>query len=131
MPNYQAAIEEIKNRANIVDVIGSVIQIKRAGSNYKGCCPFHKEKTPSFIVSESKGMYHCFGCGEHGDILSFIQKYYNLSFPEAVEKLAAQYNVTIEQGGYSDNKKYEEYYNANKLAAKFFFDKLSNSNLFR
>lgn len=127
MANLSAAVDEIKNRSNIVDVIGSVVQLKRAGSNYKGCCPFHKEKTPSFIVSESKGMYHCFGCGEHGDAISFIQKYYSLSFPEAVEKLADQYGITIEQTSSTDDKKREEYYTANKIAAKFFFDKISKT----
>jgi len=127
MPNLTGAIDEIKNRADIVDVIGPVVQLKKAGSNYKGCCPFHKEKTPSFIVSEQKGMYHCFGCGEHGDIFSFVQKYYNLSFPEAVEKLALQYGITIEQTESHDDKRREKYYEVNKLAAKYFFEKLSKS----
>lgn len=127
MANLSSAVDEIKNRANIVDIIGSVVQLKRAGSNYKGCCPFHKEKTPSFIVSETKGMYHCFGCGEHGDAISFMQKYYSLSFPEAVEKLADQYGITIEQTSSTDDKKREEYYEANRMAAKFFFEKLSKS----
>ena len=127
MPNLSGAVDEIKNRANIVDVISPLVQLKRAGSNYKGCCPFHKEKTPSFIVSEDKGMYHCFGCGEHGDIFSFIQKYYSLSFPEAVERLAAQYGVVIEQTNSYDDKKRDKYYEINKMAAKYFYEKLSKS----
>ena len=73
MPNYSNAIEEIKSRCNIVDVIGSVVNLKRGGSSYMACCPFHNEKTPSFSVSESKQFYHCFGCGESGDVISFVQ----------------------------------------------------------
>ena len=66
--NYSQTVEEIKERCNIVDVIGSVVSLKKAGNNYKGCCPFHKEKTPSFVVSESKQFFHCFGCGASGDV---------------------------------------------------------------
>ncbi|MCQ2553163.1 MAG: DNA primase [Clostridia bacterium] len=125
MPNLTQAVDEIKNRANIVDVVGSVVELKRTGANHKGCCPFHKEKTPSFIVTEDRGTYHCFGCGEHGDAIKFIEKYYNLTFPEAVTRLAAQYGITIEDTNTYDDHKRDAYYNANKLAARFFFDRLS------
>ena len=101
-------VEEIKSRCNIVDVIGRVVTLKKAGSSYKGLCPFHNEKTPSFSVSESKQFYHCFGCGESGDVFSFIQKYYNVTFPEAVEKLAAQYGVTIEREDTATSRKRAE-----------------------
>ena len=84
-------VEEIKSRCNIVDVIGKVVTLKKAGSNYKGLCPFHNEKTPSFSVSESKQFYHCFGCGEDGDVIDFTAKFFNLTLPEAAEKLAADF----------------------------------------
>lgn len=128
MPNYSNAIEEIKSRCNIVDVIGSVVTLKRGGSSYMACCPFHNEKTPSFSVSEKNQFYHCFGCGESGDVISFVQKYYNLSFGEAVEKLAAQYGVTIEREDSYASQKRAEMLGVNKLAAKFFFDNISVKN---
>ena len=125
--NYSKAVEDIKSTVSIVDVIGSCISIKRAGSNYKACCPFHKEKTPSFIVSDTKNTYHCYGCGEHGDAISFIEKYYNIDFPQAVERIAAQYGITIEETKDVRDKKKDEYYNANRLAARYFFDCLSKT----
>ena len=125
--NYSKAVEDIKSTVNIVDVIGSAVTLKRSGSGYMACCPFHKEKTPSFSVSESKGFYHCFGCGEHGDVIKFVEKYYNLDFQSAVEKLCAQYGIIIEETVGPSDKKKEEYYEANKQAARYFFDKLSKS----
>ncbi len=124
MPNYSSAVEEIKARCNIVDVIGSVVTLKRGGSSYMACCPFHNEKTPSFSVSESKQFYHCFGCGESGDVFSFVQKYYNVSFGEAVEKLAAQYGVTIERETTALSRKRAEMLGVNKLAAKYFYENI-------
>lgn len=120
--SYSSAIEEIKSRCNIVDVVGSAVTLKRAGSNYKGLCPFHNEKTPSFIVSEAKQLFTCFGCGASGDVIEFTKKYYNLSFQEAVEKLAAQYGIEI--GELYDKKAIdkEPLYETNRLAARFFFD---------
>ena len=114
-----STIENIKNQVNIVDVVGQVVQLKRAGSNYKGVCPFHNEKTPSFVVSEAKQIFTCFGCGATGDVIEFVKRYYNLDFSEAVEKLANQYGITIEKNTHNDS--YEEYYRANKLAAQFFY----------
>ena len=80
-------IDELKTRVNIVDVIGREVSLKKAGSSYKGLCPFHSEKTPSFNVNEERQFYHCFGCGEKGDVIHFVERYYNLSFVESVEKL--------------------------------------------
>ena len=125
--NYSKAVEDIKSTVNIVDVIGSAVTLKRSGSGYMACCPFHKEKTPSFSVSESKGFYHCFGCGEHGDVIKFVEKYYNLDFQSAVEKLCAQYGIIIEETVGPSDKKKEEYYQANKQAARYFYDRLSKS----
>ena len=81
-------IEEIRSRNDIVDVIGQYVHLEKKGSNYMGLCPFHNEKSPSFSVSQSKQMYHCFGCGVGGDVFSFLQRYNSLTFPEAVKELA-------------------------------------------
>ncbi|MDD2218353.1 MAG: CHC2 zinc finger domain-containing protein, partial [Eubacteriales bacterium] len=71
-----STLNEIKSRVNIVDIIGRVIHIKKAGSNYNGACPFHNEKDPSFVVSEQKQIFTCFGCGATGDAIEFVQRYY-------------------------------------------------------
>jgi DNA primase len=119
---YNSTIEEIKNRCNIVDVVSSLVNLKRTGSNYKGICPFHNEKTPSFVVSEAKQIFTCFGCGASGDVIEFVMKYYNLSFPEAVERLAVQYGIDL-PSSYADQKKNKEgYYEINRQAARFFYD---------
>ncbi len=124
--SYSNAVEEIKSRCNIVDVISAVVPLKRSGARFKGCCPFHKEKTPSFFVSEQTQFYHCFGCGESGDVLNFVMKYYNIGFPDAVEKLAAQYGITIDKGPADPNaQKKDVLYDANKKAARFFFGELT------
>ncbi len=84
---------EIKQRADIVEVVSDVVVLKQAGKNLVGLCPFHSEKTPSFTVSPDKQIFHCFGCGEGGDVFSFLIKYENIAFPEAVRKLAARYGI--------------------------------------
>ncbi len=117
-----SAAEEIRSRANIVDVVSPLVSVKRAGSNYKGCCPFHKEKTPSFVVSETKQIFTCFGCGKSGDVIKFIQEYYNLNFPEAVRRLATQYGIEIDDAYERQSKRKDGYYAVNRSAAKFFFD---------
>ena len=76
-------IEEIKSSIDIVDFISDYVQLKKAGQNYKGLCPFHPDKVPSFMVSPSKQIFHCFGCGSGGDVISFLMKHDNLSFNEA------------------------------------------------
>jgi len=119
-----SAAEEIRSRANIVDVISPLVSIKKAGSNYTGCCPFHKEKTPSFIVFENGQHYHCFGCGAHGDVISFTMRYYDIDFREAVERLAAQYGIAIDK--YEDGSVAQTavYYDANKKAARYYMEAL-------
>ena len=92
----QDAIEGLKARLDIIDVISNYIEIKRAGANYKAPCPFHDEKSPSFVISPSKQIYHCFGCGAGGDSIKFVMEYEKLNYPEAIEKLAAQYNYTLQ-----------------------------------
>ena len=94
----EQTIEEIKARTDLADLIaGYGIQVKRAGGSYKACCPFHHEKTPSFNIQPSKGFYHCFGCGESGDVIKFVMKYEGLGFVEAAKKLAEAANITIEE----------------------------------
>jgi DNA primase, catalytic core len=115
-----STIEELKSQINIVDVIGRCVPLKRAGSNYKGVCPFHSEKTPSFVVSDQKQIFTCFGCGATGDVIEFVQRFYNLDFTEAVDKLAGEYGITIEKRG-GTSEKNEEGYNVNKMAAQFFY----------
>ena len=89
------SIEQLKQTIDIVDVVGNYVELKKNGSNFKGLCPFHDEKTPSFIVSPSKQFYKCFGCGAGGDAIKFLMEYEKLSYPEAIEKLASQYNFTL------------------------------------
>ena len=94
----EATVEEIKARTDLADLIASYgIQVKTAGASKKACCPFHNEKTPSFNINEAKGFYHCFGCGESGDAIKFVQKMEGLTFVEAVKKLAEQCGVKIEE----------------------------------
>jgi len=88
-------IDELVARADIVEVVGARVTLKRAGSNFKGLCPFHGEKTPSFTVSPSKGFYHCFGCSAHGTAIGFLMAYDNLEFPEAVEALAEMMGLEV------------------------------------
>ena len=112
-------IENLKNQINIVDVIGRCVPLKRAGSNYKGVCPFHNEKTPSFVVSETKQIFTCFGCGATGDVIEFVKRFYNLEFSEAIEKLANEYGITLEKKEHNDNR--DVYYQVNRMAANFFY----------
>jgi len=97
----QDSIEALKARLDIVDVVGSYVELKKAGGNYKAPCPFHDEKSPSFVVSPQKQIYHCFGCGAGGDSVKFVMEYEKLNYPEALEKLAESYNFTL---SYTDNK---------------------------
>ncbi len=98
----QDSIEALKARLDIVDVVGSYIELKRAGSSFKAPCPFHDEKSPSFVVNPARNSYHCFGCGAHGDTIKFVMEYEKLNYPEAIEKLAASTNFTLH---YTDDTK--------------------------
>ena len=89
MANYDKNFtDELRARLSIVDVVSRRVPLTKKGQNYWGCCPFHNEKTPSFSVNEDKGFYHCFGCGEHGDIISFTMKSENVGFVDAIKELA-------------------------------------------
>lgn len=94
-PDNNDAVQRVKDAADILEIIGEVVSLKKAGVNYKGCCPFHSEKTPSFTVNPQRGSFHCFGCSEGGDVFSFYMKYHNTTFPEALQNLARRYNVLL------------------------------------
>lgn len=116
------AAQTIKDAVDIVDVISSAIDLKKKGRNYSACCPFHSEKTPSFMVSQSKQYFKCFGCGKSGDVFTFVQDYYGKSFVEALDFLAEQAKIEI-VGSYGDNKTQERkrLQKLNRDAAEFFF----------
>ena len=120
-------IDEIKSRCNIVDVIGRHVALKKAGNNYKGVCPFHNEKTPSFVVSDTKQIFTCFGCGATGDVLEFVQKFHNLDFHGAVEKLAEEYGIEIKDPGYRGERDRAALYEINREAATFFYRAFSQN----
>jgi len=91
----QGFIQDLLARADIVDVVGQVVPLKKAGINYKGLCPFHGEKTASFIVSPSRQTYHCFGCGAHGNAVGFLMEHSGLGFIEAIRELAGDLGVAV------------------------------------
>lgn len=121
-------IQSIKDSVDILDIISEYVDLKRAGSNYKGLCPFHNEKTPSFVVSPEKNIFHCFGCGESGDAITFIMKYNHLDFIEAIEELSSKLNIKLRKKTKNyDKKKIDEnrrLYNLNREAAIFFYRNL-------
>ncbi len=122
-------IEEIRTKSDIANVISGYVKLQKKGANYWGCCPFHNEKTPSFSVSENKQMYHCFGCGVSGNVYTFLMKYENYTFPEAVKELAHRVGVDLPEVEYTEEQKARADKKArlleiNKEAAKFFFYQL-------
>ncbi|MFA6940087.1 MAG: DNA primase [Clostridiaceae bacterium] len=120
-------IEKIKTENDIVDVISEDVRLKKSGSNYFGLCPFHKEKTPSFSVSQEKQIYKCFGCGETGNVITYVMKRRNLEFIEAVKFLAERVNIIIDTEGSKNTDKLDKYYKINVDAAKYFFKALRNN----
>ena len=92
----QESLEELRRRIDLVDVLSSYVDMKRAGAYYKACCPFHDEKTPSFVVQKGDSHYHCFGCGAHGDAIAFLMSHLKLSFSDAVENLAERFHVHLD-----------------------------------
>lgn len=101
----RATIDKIMNRVDVVEVIQDFVSLKRAGTNYKGCCPFHNEKTPSFVVSPAKGIYKCFGCGKSGNAINFIMDNENMTYPEALKYLAKKYGIEIVEKELSQEEK--------------------------
>ncbi|MEC8171923.1 MAG: CHC2 zinc finger domain-containing protein, partial [Pseudomonadota bacterium] len=88
-------LDELRNRTSLVDLIGRKVNLQRRGKEHLGLCPFHKENTPSFTVNDDKAFYHCFGCGAHGDAISFVMETENLTFPETVERLASDAGMEV------------------------------------
>src|SRR2546427_5604744 len=90
-------LQAIRERVSIVEVVSGYVALKKAGRNHVGLCPFHAEKTPSFTVNEERGRFHCFGCGEDGDVFAFVMKTESLSFPEAVRRVAERFGIPLPQ----------------------------------
>ena len=101
-------IEQVRSENNIVDVIGDYVKLQKKGSSYFGLCPFHNEKSPSFSVSPHKQMYYCFGCGEGGNVISFLMKYENYTFVEALEVLANRAGIELPKMEYSKEARQEK-----------------------
>lgn len=120
------AVEEIKSRLSIEDVVGRSVDLKRSGSSLKGLCPFHEERTPSLYVSPSRGTYHCFGCGKGGDIFSFVMESERTTFPEALSELADQAGVALPERGQQKPSLKGRLYEANEAAARFFSEALAS-----
>ena len=128
MPVFSPSfLEELSSRVSIVNVVGQVVKLKRRGNEYWGCCPFHHEKTASFSVSDEKEFYHCFGCGEHGDVFSFVRKAMGMTFPEAVEYLAHQAGMEIPRASpeeYERERRKKGLTEALEAACRFFEEQL-------
>ncbi len=122
-------VEEVRSRNDIVDVISSYVRLQKKGSNHFGLCPFHNEKSASFSVNQARQMYHCFGCGKSGNVITFIMEYENFTFPEALKLLADRAGVTLPEIEYSEEEKKKDNLKARileayKEAAKFYYVQL-------
>jgi DNA primase len=123
-------VSEIRDRSSILEVISDYVTLKKAGKNHRGLCPFHSEKTPSFMVNEEKQIFHCFGCGEGGDVFTFLMKVGHFSFPQAVEELAKRYGVKLPSRELStaqkrEMAKKEVLFQINQIASEYFHDLLT------
>lgn len=135
MPLYpEYILREVADKNDIREVVSGYVTLKKTGSSYVGLCPFHNEKTPSFSVSPQKGVFHCFGCGEGGNVIHFLMKIENIPFTEAVEKLAQRAGIALPQADAKDSAKYAEQarrreiiYEINKAAAQFFYENLKGA----
>ena len=128
----KATIDKIMDAANIVDVVSEFVTLRKAGVNYKGLCPFHNEKTPSFVVSPSKGYCHCFSCGKGGNAVGFIMEHEQMTYPEALRWLAKKYNIEIHERELTDEEKREQseresLFIVNDWALHYFQDNLFNT----
>src|SRR6056297_964196 len=119
--------EKIKEKIDIVDFIGDYIDLKKAGKNFKAICPFHEETDASFIVSPERETWHCFGCGEGGDIIKFVMMYENFEFPEALRFLADKAGVKIDTWSKKEQKEVDTLYKINKEAENIFHKKLAEN----
>ncbi|WP_338762693.1 DNA primase [Bernardetia sp. ABR2-2B] len=127
-------IDEIRDNAHIEEVVGDFVTLKKQGASFKACCPFHQEKTPSFVVTPSKGIFKCFGCGKGGDSITFVMEHESMSYPEALRFLAGKYSITIpEENEASDEAKEEQRHKESLLivlafAQKFYTENLKNTD---
>ena len=125
-------VDKILQNADIVKVVGEFVKLRKAGVNYKGCCPFHDERTASFVVSPAKGIYKCFGCGKGGNAIGFLMEHEQMSFREAAKTLAADLNITIPEETRSDeqtqqDRRIEEIRLCLDFAADFYRSHLSDT----
>jgi DNA primase len=123
-------VSEIRDRSSILEVVSDYVTLKKTGRNHRGLCPFHSEKTPSFMVNEEKQIFHCFGCGEGGDVFAFLMKAGHYSFPQAVEELAKRYGVRLPARELSASQKKqmdkrESLFEINRIASEYFRDLLT------
>lgn len=127
----QETIDAIKEQVSLATVAGEHVELKRKGSTLSGCCPFHDEKTPSFFVREDDGYFHCFGCGESGNVITFVMRMLGLSFPDAIESLASRFGIEVKRVGArnEDKDKVDKsvFYHANNLALKYFTEALKKA----
>jgi len=125
----QHFVDDLISRADIVEVLGRRIQLKKAGREFKACCPFHDEKTPSFTVSPAKGFYHCFGCGAHGTALGFLMEHDHMSFVEAVESLAGAMGIEVpREEGQRPARRYDELFSLMGELERFYQQELRNND---
>lgn len=127
MENFNAIVDEVRSRVDIVDIISDHVALKKAGTNWKGSCPFHKEKTPSFTVNPQKGIFKCFGCGAGGDALAFLQRINNQSFYEVLTDLANKYGIQISYSNENIDIK-NQILEINKVTTKFYTEKLFSTS---
>ncbi|MBQ8634954.1 DNA primase [bacterium] len=129
--SYQQAVEQIKNNLDIVDVISKYVVLKKTGRNFQGLCPFHNEKTPSFVVTPDKQIFKCFGCGEGGDVFTFLMKINNQNFAQVIEEQAANMGIelpkTNSKSAIQNKQEKERLYDAMALATKFFKNNLESN----
>jgi len=128
MPLYdENTVQLVKDAADILEIVGETVNLKKNGINYKGLCPFHSEKTPSFTVNPVRNYFHCFGCGEGGDVVTFVMQSQHLTFLEALKYLADRYNITLPEKVLSSKeqekaRKKEILYEINRRAAKAYHE---------
>ncbi len=129
----QEILDEISSKLDLVSVISDHVTLKKSGKDYKGLCPFHQEKSPSFTVSPDKGIFHCFGCGVGGNLFSFVMKIESMTFPEAIKKLASRAGVALpSKGDPEGDSKYKEQnilYKINQYASWFFAEQIKTSSV--
>ena len=127
----RATVDKIMDAVNIVDVVGEFVNLRKAGVNYKGLCPFHDDKTPSFMVSPARQICKCFACGEGGNAVNFLMKHEQITYPEALRWLAKKYNIEIQERELTDDEKREQseresMFVVNEWACQYFHEILKN-----